>query len=166
VEIRTERLVLRQPRLNDLPALVTACQDLDIPRFIPFVPVPYGEDEARAFLEMTGRQWDALEERTFAVCEDHLFIGTVSIGLHEGGVVGYWLTPAARGHGLMTEAVAAAVRWVREAHGVRSLTLWTHPDNLASQAVAERVGFVRVGVGEHIPPFRDGTTVGVEFRLE
>ena len=89
MEIRTERLVLRKPRLTDLPAVVAACQDTDIPRFIPYMPVPYGESEGRAFLESVGRAWEESDERTFAICgQDDLLVGAVTVRLHEGGTVG------------------------------------------------------------------------------
>ena len=65
----------------------------------------------------------------------------------------------------MTEAVHAVVRWAREECGIKRLLLWTHPDNRASQAVAERAGFVRIGLGEHMPAFQDGTRLGVRFEL-
>jgi RimJ/RimL family protein N-acetyltransferase len=166
MEIRTERLVLRRPRQGDLSAVVEACQDADIPRFIPHVPAPYGVAEGRSFLEAVERAWRESDERTFAICaEDDVLIGAVTVRLREDGTVGYWLAASARGRGLMTEAVAAVIRWAREEHGIRRLRLWTHPDNLPSQAVAERAGFVRIGLGEHVPPFRDGTAVGVEFEL-
>ena len=41
LEILTERLVLRRPRLKDVPAIVLACQDPDVPRFMPEVSIPY-----------------------------------------------------------------------------------------------------------------------------
>jgi RimJ/RimL family protein N-acetyltransferase len=165
VEIRTERLVLRKPRLEDLPTVVGACQDPDMPRFIPQVPVPYGEREGRVFLESVQRLWDESDDRTFAICENDVLVGMVTLALHESATVGYWLAPSARGRGLMTEAVRAAVRWAREQHGIRRLQLWTHPENRASQAVAEQSGFLRVGIAPVDPPFRDGTTVGVRFEL-
>jgi RimJ/RimL family protein N-acetyltransferase len=166
VEIRTRRLVLRRPRATDLSAVVAACQDPDIPRFIPYVPAPYREEDGRAFLDSVERAWAESDERTFAICAcDDILVGAVTVRLREGGAVGYWLAPAARGQGLMTEAVRAVVRWAAEEHGVECLRLWTHPENIASQAVAERAGFVRIGVCEHTPPFRDGTTLGVEFEL-
>jgi len=166
MEIRTERLVLRPPRAADLRAVVDACQDPDIPRFIPFVPTPYGDDNGRAFLDAVDREWQGSETRTFAICEaNDVLVGAVTVRLREGGTVGYWLRASARGHGLMTEAVRAVVQWARDEHGIEQLFLWTHPDNHASQAVAERVGFVRLGLAEHTPAFQDGTTVGVKFEL-
>jgi RimJ/RimL family protein N-acetyltransferase len=167
VEIRTERLVLRKPHAGDLPAIVAACQDPDIPRFIPYIPIPYGEKEGRAFLDFVERAWSESDERTFAICVDEdVLVGAVTVRLHEGGTVGYWLSSSQRGRGLMTEAVRAVVQWAREEHRIQWLRLWTHPDNRASQAVAERAGFVRIGVGEHTPPFRDGTTLGIHFELK
>jgi len=163
--LRTQRLVLRQPRADDLAAIVEACQDPDIPRFIPFVPTPYGDDNGRAFLDSVDRAWRESDERTFAICEDDVLIGAVTVRLREGGTVGYWLRASARGQGLMTEAVCAVVQWTRDECGIERLSLWTHPDNHASQAVAERAGFVRVGLAEHTPPFQDGTTLGVRFEL-
>ena len=166
VEIRTERLVLRRPRADDLAAIVEACQDPDIPRFIPFVPTPYGDENGRAFLDAVERAWQESDERTFAICgEDDVLIGAVTVRLREGGTVGYWLRASARGQGLMTEAVRAVVRWARDEGGIGQLFLWTHPDNHASQAVAARAGFVRTGLAEHTPAFQDGTTVGVKFEL-
>jgi len=162
--IRTERLVLRRPRREDLPAIVLACQDPDVPRFMPEVPIPYGEQDARRFLASVDRAWRESDERTFAIAgADDVYLGSVSVALREGGNVGYMLSPSARGHGFMTEAVRAVVRWAHEAHGIESLQLWTHPDNLASQHVAERAGFARLGERRCGTPFRDGSTVGILF---
>ncbi len=167
MEIRTERLVLRQPRRSDLRAVVEAFRhDPDIPRFIPQVPVPYEDDDFLDWLDSVDRASEESAERTFAICrEDDVIIGAVSVRLREGGTVGYWLDASARGQGFMTEAVRAVVDWARKECGIKQLFLWTHPDNAASQAVAERAGFVRIGLGEHLPAFQDGTTLGVKFEL-
>jgi len=166
LEIRTERLVLRRPRLEDVLAIVLACQDPDVPRFMPEVPIPYGEQDARRFLASVDRAWRESDERTFAIARgDDVYLGSVSVALREGGSVGYMLSSSARGHGFMTEAVRAVVRWAREVHGIESLQLWTHPDNLASQGVAERAGFARLGERRCDTPFRDGSTVGILFEI-
>jgi RimJ/RimL family protein N-acetyltransferase len=92
-------------------------------------------------------------------------LGVVTVNLVEEGTVGYWLAPAARGRGVMTRAVRLAVDWARAEHGIRVLRLTTHPHNLASQRVAERVGFRRIGTTPHHPAFRDGTEEAVLFEL-
>ena len=63
----------------------------------------------------------------------------------------------------MTEAVEAALRWSEE-QGIARLRLRAHPENKASQRVAEKAGFVQLGVFPHDPPFRDGTAVGFPVR--
>jgi RimJ/RimL family protein N-acetyltransferase len=166
MELRTHRLVLRRPTAADLPAVARECADPEIARFIPFIPVPYSLADAESWLANVDAQWERGTERTFAIAdaETAALLGVVTIRLREGGSVGYWTARDARGRGVMTEAVTAVVAQARE-QGIRRLFLTTHLDNLASQRVAEKTGFVRVGETEHLPPFRDGSTTAALFEL-
>jgi Acetyltransferase (GNAT) domain len=95
-EIRTRNLLLRQPRSSDLKAVAAACQDVEISRFIPFIPVPYDIDDAKQWLEKVEHAWTESKERTFAIIdesESEPFQGVVTARLCEGGTVGYWLAP-------------------------------------------------------------------------
>ncbi len=167
VDIRVGDLLLRPPERGDLSAVVAACCDWEIPRFIPFVPLPYSEQDGRSFLADVERQWEGSDERTFAIVEHQTdrFLGVVAIPLREGGSLGFWLSREARGRGVMTEAVKAAVDWARGEHGIERLYITAHPDNVASQRVAQKAGFVRVGITQHEPPFRDGTRRAIRFEL-
>jgi RimJ/RimL family protein N-acetyltransferase len=163
--IRTARLVLRPPDERDVPQLVEGCSDPGVPRYIPMIPVPYGEEDARAWLAGDRERWDELRECAFAITthDDDELLGVISVRLIEGGSIGYWLRPRARGRGVMAEALQGIVEWAREEHGLHGLFLTTHPDNVASQRVAERAGFVCVGPVEHLPPFADGRTDALRF---
>ena len=46
----------------------------------------------------------------------------------------------------MTEAVSAMVHWASQQPGVLSIEAETEPDNIASQRVLEKTGFVPKGV--------------------
>src|SRR3954468_3395458 len=165
MELRTARLVLRRPRADRAGAIAAACADPEIPRFIPFIPVPYTLADANAFVADCERTWRESDRRTFVVVDaasDEL-LGAVSVVLAEGGSVGYWLKREARGRGIATEAVAAAVAWAL-GHGGSRLFLLTHPDNVASQRVAEKCGFRRAGSMDDAP-FRDGTREAFRFEL-
>jgi len=168
-ELRDGEVVLRPPAERDLAAIVAGCRSgPDMPLFLPLLPSPYGEEDGRAFLASVAARWRAGDpERTYAIADGETdeLLGIVSIRLYEGGTVGYWLRPEARGRGIMTRAVRLLVDHARREHGIERLRLFTHPDNLASQRVAERAGFRRVGLARHEPPFRDGTTDGVLFEL-
>jgi RimJ/RimL family protein N-acetyltransferase len=167
MEIRAERVVLRPLRLDDAAAIVAGCSDPEVPRFIPFVPSPYTQADAEQFLQRVLGRADDDPERTFAIADRNTdeLLGVIDGRLHEGGAIGYWLAPAARGRGVATEATKAFVRWAQD-QGVSRLTLSAHPDNRASQRVAEKVGFVSVGPVPHDPPFRDGTSVAIGFELD
>ena len=148
--------------------MTAACQDPEISRWIPLVPCPYGLDDATTFLRSVERRWSEDDpERTFAIdeLETGAFLGVVTVHLREGGAVGYWLSREARGRGLMTEAVRTVVDWA-QGQGVRRLSLMTHPDNMASQRVAEKAGFRYVGLTKHGPTFEDGTDQARLYELD
>jgi RimJ/RimL family protein N-acetyltransferase len=167
VELRAGSLLLRPPDERDLDAIVEGCSDPEVPRFLPLVPMPYTEADGRMFLAGVRDAWRTTPERTFAVVEaaTEEFLGIVTVRLREGGSVGYWLKRGARGRGVMTEAVRAVVEWAQREHGIQRLVLTTHPRNIASQRVAEKAGFRRIGTTVDHPVFRDGTREAVLFEL-
>ncbi len=67
--------------------------------------------------------------------------------LHAGPMVeiGYTLFVGDRGRGYATEAVRGMAAWAHAQHGVRCLVASIAPGNAASQRLAARLGFVRVG---------------------
>ncbi len=83
-------------------------------------------------------------------------VGDLSFkGLADGMVeIGYGLWEGCCGSGYMTEAVKAVCEWALQQDGVTRGEAETAPDNLASQKVLERAGFVPAGtVGEEGPRF-------------
>lgn len=81
-------------------------------------------------------------------------LGNAGLALVDGapgvGAVSYWLAPAGRGRGAATRAVRLLVERAWQC-GLRRVELFTHVDNVASQRVAERAGFVRERV---VPGYR------------
>jgi RimJ/RimL family protein N-acetyltransferase len=59
----------------------------------------------------------------------------------DAALVAYAVLPARRGEGIATEVVVAVTSWLHEQHPVVEANI--ADDNLASQAVARRAGFVR-----------------------
>jgi ribosomal-protein-alanine N-acetyltransferase len=142
-------VTLRQWRADDAPAVAAACQDPLIARFVP-IPQPYGEDDARAFIEMRRRDWDVDDEQGFAIVEastDEL-LGAISRHGPFGhrAMFGYWLAPHARGRGVATRALRLITDWTLATTDVIRLDLYTDVDNDASGRVAMRAGFSREGI--------------------
>nr|BFE33169.1 hypothetical protein GCM10010200_054200 [Actinomadura rugatobispora] len=64
----------------------------------------------------------------------------------ERAAVGFWLASRARGRSVATRTLRLLSRWAFDQLAVARLELTCAPDNVASQRVADRCGFVREGV--------------------
>lgn len=167
MELRESDLLLRPFRDEDALAIAAACDDPDTARFIPGMPSPYTEDDAREYIELCRSWWAAGERcaRAIVDAETGELLGSVDVRLGEAGSIGYWIALGARGRGVATRALVLLASWALAEGGVRRLELITHPDNVASQRVAEKAGFRRVGVREHELAFGDGRRESVVFEL-
>jgi RimJ/RimL family protein N-acetyltransferase len=142
MELRDGELMLRPFTLSDVPAITRACQDAEIQHWIPAIPRPYTEEDARGFVtaEDLGHQ--------FAITERDELIGSIGMTVNRFGTghIGYWCAREARGRGLTPRALQLVCRFGFEELGLGRLELVTDPDNTASQRVAEKAGFSREGV--------------------
>lgn len=135
-------VLLRPFTEKDVPAIVAACQDPEIPRWTS-VPSPYTEEHARAWLEST-------EEETFAIVDQSSdeVLGSIGVRYFDAGIgeVGYWVKREARGRGIATRALELITHWALVDKGLGRFQLRADVANEASQRVAEKAGFVREGV--------------------
>ena len=142
-------VTLRRWRPEDAPAVFAACQDPLIARFVP-IPQPYGEDDARAFVEMRARDRDGGDEQGFAIADASTDVVLGAISRHgpfgHRAVFGYWLAPAARGRGVATRSLRLITDWTLATSTIIRLELYTDVDNDASGRVALRAGFEREGI--------------------
>ena len=144
IELHDGPILLRAWREDDAGAVYLACQDPEMQRWLPELPRPYTEDDARAFVsEAFGHGG-----YKFAVCEHGTVVGSIGVWLanHETGHIGYWCVPEARGRGITTRALRRACRYALDELHLERLELHTDSDNMPSQRVAAKVGFQREGV--------------------
>ena len=142
--LRTERLVLRAPRLSDFPACAEiACTDRG-----RFVGGPMPRDDAWSeFAKMTAG-WILHGHGGFAI-EDAAHgdtLGFVVLGLEPGDQeveLGFALTQAGEGKGIAFEAAVAVRDWAARALGLTGLVSYIDPDNARSIALATRLKAVR-----------------------
>lgn len=155
MELRDGELGLRTWSLDDVPAIVAACQDPEILRWIPVIPRPYTEDDARAFVNGS---WAREPGQQFAVTLNGDVVGSIGMRMNESrtGHIGYWCAPEARGREVTTRALRVLCRYALDELGLERLELITDPENNASQRVAEKVGFQREGVLRSHLPHPDG----------
>jgi ribosomal-protein-serine acetyltransferase len=101
------------------------------------------------FAEDTERQWHAGMSYQFAVRDDSGIAGAMGIEIHGAerrlGEVGYWIGTDRSGRGYATEAGSAMVVFGFRDLGLYRLELRAGVENVASQRVAEKLGFRREG---------------------
>jgi ribosomal-protein-alanine N-acetyltransferase len=141
-------LRLRPWSLDDVDDAVRCCNDEQVRRFLPPIPIPYTPLDAEEFI--TGAD-EALERDslTMVACDaaSGSLRGAVGMRMVDPGVAqfGYWVDPEQRDRGVATTALRLVTRWtLRELEPAR-LQLFTDVDNEISMRVAERAGFTREG---------------------
>jgi ribosomal-protein-alanine N-acetyltransferase len=140
----TERLILRDTRMSDVPALFGVLGDREAMRYTHCCASL--RDCAR---HVAGHEWQRRKlgyaPWTIQRHTDGAIIGWG--GLYEdpfdrgwGLEVGYWLARSAWGQGLASELVQASLDFARERR-VALVSAFARPDNLASCRVLEKAGF-------------------------
>lgn len=149
-ELRTERLVLRAPRVSDYEASAALWSDPAVVRHIGG-RVFTSEEIWGRLLRYVGHwallgfgSWIIEEAATGKpVGEVGLFIGrrTIEPPLGDAPELGWVISPAHQGRGYGGEAVAAALAWADARWDRRRTVCLIHPDNTPSLRLAARCGF-------------------------
>jgi RimJ/RimL family protein N-acetyltransferase len=145
------RIRLRLLAEADLPAVVAACQDPEIPRWT-VVPHDYTDDDARDWLGIAERERSEGNGLPLLIvdAESDELLGSVGVGKVDWddarGELGYWLAAPHRGRGVMTAAVKLLAAWAFDELALDRLSICAEPENAASCRVAERAGFTYEGV--------------------
>jgi RimJ/RimL family protein N-acetyltransferase len=147
----TLRLVPLGP--SDAEELRAVTSDPAVTAVIPFLPEPFGLEQAEALLD---RQRDGrdlylgIRVRAADVVPgvpDVTLLGVVGVHLLGDNEleIGYWLPGRHHGHGVASTAVPAAAAAYANAFPDRQLIAECHPDNAASRRVLARAGFRPAG---------------------
>jgi [ribosomal protein S5]-alanine N-acetyltransferase len=162
-ELVTPRLLLRGFREDDAADFHAAYGDSGAMRHWIHGPCP---DLARTLRYIQG--WMRPVPRAWTVWavarrSDDRCIGLVDYHsrspANRRAEIAYILAPAAHGQGLAAEAVGRLVTYLQQELGVHRIEAQIAPENAASRALAERLGFVL-----EAPLLRDRWRVGNEYR--
>ena len=150
VRIETERLVLRVLEHRDFDDYAAMMAEPASFRFSERGPMR--RDEAWTRLLRHVGHWAVLGWGLFAVedRETGRFVGEVGLGdfrrclatpYDSAPEAGWTIAPEWQGRGYATEAMTAALAWIRERLGAERTVCLIHADNAASLRVATKLGF-------------------------
>ncbi|MGL3808084.1 GNAT family N-acetyltransferase [Paeniglutamicibacter sp. R2-26] len=147
LSLQSENLELVPPVAGDIDAIFAACQDPETQNWVP-IPVPYLREHAVEYATThTDTTWDAGTEFTWTIRTAGTLAGVV--GLYRVGNgsadLGFWMDPAFRGKGLLTEACNTVLEFAL-APAPDGLALarigWNaYAGNFGSARVAQKLGF-------------------------
>jgi RimJ/RimL family protein N-acetyltransferase len=140
-------VVLRKLREDDRAVVLSAFGDPLVRQWLN-MPAQPRDSDFDAVLRTIRTGFERGDRYDYCVTEppDDVMLGAViaSRRARDNFELAYLARDAGRGRGLMTRAVGLMCDWLFDA-GVGRLELRTHPDNAASQRLAERCGFRREG---------------------
>jgi RimJ/RimL family protein N-acetyltransferase len=157
-ELRTERLLLRRWREDDVEPFAAMNADAEVMRFFPAAPT---REQSERFVEVIERHF---EERGYGLwaletLADGEFIGftglaPVAFEAHftPAMEVGWRLRREAWGQGYATEAARTAVAFGFEQLGLAEIVSLTSVHNTPSRAVMTRIGMVRDPADDFLNP--------------
>lgn len=150
--LTTKRLVLRELKMADAPAIAAGAGDPRVARSLIAVPTPYPVALARRWLAGRNAWWTEGRGATFAItrrAQPTLLLGTVSLRRYirdQRAELGYWLTTDAWGKGIVTEACTAAIQFGFTELSLARIYAQVLGDNAASHRVLCKLGMVTEGV--------------------
>ena len=139
----TERLLLRPAWPEDWQAVYSGIADEGVVRNLARAPWPYGQDDARSFVELPV---DPRFPRFLITrSRDAALIGCIGIDMTAGQVeLGYWIARQHWGRGYATEAGRGVIE-IASALGYKTLVASHFLDNPASGKVLSKLGFKPTG---------------------
>ena len=152
--VETERLVLGPWTPEAADAYADMCARPEVMRYMwPARPATVAESALG--VRRLQEHWERWGFGHWAVQEKETgrFVGRTGIKRHDdwpldpdNTEVGWMYEPAVWGRGYATEGAREAVRWCLEELNRPEVISITHPDNVASQRVMEKVGLQRAGL--------------------
>lgn len=157
LRIETPRLILRVPGVEDLDPWAAMMLDEEAAKFIG--GVMQRAVTWRALMTMIGA-WHATGIAMFSVIEKDTgrWVGRLGPWMPDGWPgteVGWAIVRERWGRGYAPEGAAAATDWAFDHLGWTDVIHSIDPANVASQAVARKLGSRNRGPGKLPPPFQD-----------
>ena len=165
--LRSERLLLSELRVSDIPQIVTYANNLKVTRYTKNIPFPYTEKDAVFWLNLANGGIADGSKYVWAIRNPvtKAFMGGIGLHVsaaHQHAELGYWIAEPFWGQGFMSEAVGAVIKFGFEAVGLARICAHYISINTASGRVMEKNGMKLEGtLRQHM--FRGGELHDIKY---
>ncbi len=146
--LETERLLLVRFNREHFERMFQMRRDDDVMKYVER-PRPQDISEMEIFFQQNEELIESQNGITWIVTlkDENLMAGNIGFWRmkkeHHRGEIGYMLLPQYWNKGIMSEAMAAVLKYAFDEMKLHSIEADINPDNLASAGILEKHGFVR-----------------------
>ena len=148
VIIETDRLILRQWKLEDVNDVVEGLNNLNVTKWLAQVSYPYTEEDAKSFIKKSIE--NNLYNFAIVLKEENKVIGGTQLTnisyVHGTAGGGIWLNEKYQGKGYGTEAFGARIKYAFEELGLRRLENGYFKENEKSHKMQLKFGYKDEGI--------------------
>ncbi len=151
MELKTERLLLNQPHLDDIPNLIEIMKNPIYNQNTTNIPFPYTEDSGRFWVKLAADGLHQGNAYIFAIRlkDNEQIIGGIGLGVdqaHNKAELGYWLAEPYWNQGLITEAGKAILSFGFETLKLKRIFASYFSYNEASGRIMQKLGMEKEGI--------------------
>lgn len=151
IELTTERLLLNQPNLQDIPRLLEIMKNPVYSQNTTNIPYPYTEASATFWVNLALEGLEIGDKYIFAIRlkSSSTIIGGVGLGIDKANnkaEMGYWLDEQYWNKGYITEVAQALVHFGFETLHLKRIFASHFTHNEASGKIMQKIGMQQEGV--------------------
>lgn len=143
--LSTQRLLLSQLEAADIPLIVSYANNRKVTQYTKNIPFPYAEKDAVFWLNLANNGIAEGSKYIWAIRNPatKAFMGGVGLHVsatHQHAELGYWIAEPFWGHGYVSEAVGAVIKFAFETVGLARVCAHHISANEGSGRVMEKNG--------------------------
>ena len=149
MEIKTERLILREYKSSDIRDIVLKINNLNVSQYLAVVPYPYKLKDAKWFIkdcvEKRKKQPRVSYELAVISRDKKELIGGIGLSNIDYNIksaeLGYWLSENYWRLGLMSEGLESLINFAFKKLRLNRLIIPAYVPNIGSNKLAKKMGF-------------------------
>lgn len=151
LELTTERLLLNQPHIDDIPRLIEIMKNPVYNQNTTNIPFPYTETSGQFWVKLANEGLELGDKYIMAIRlkGSPTIIGGVGLGIDKAtneAEMGYWLDEQYWNQGIVTEASKSLIQYGFDVLGLKRIFATHFTFNEASGKIMQKIGMQKEGI--------------------